>query len=222
LKEEVLTIDYDPSIGETRVRSKQWIGAREPEPRDQALEVDPSQALTWEPSHYAIGHTLYFGTSLDDVTDGAKPYIRLDRDEVFSPILGFDQRYFWRVDGLDPDSPEEPMKGPVWQFKTTSGRASEPRPANEARGIAPGGELAWVGGLAATGHLVFFGDDRKKVEEAASSGDACSLGLIRDTKISLPPVVHGQTYYWRIDAVHEVHPDSPWKGSVWSFTVTGP
>jgi hypothetical protein len=27
------------------------------------------------------------------------------------------------------------------------------------------------------------------------------------------------TYYWRIDEVNNVHPDSPWVGSVWSFTT---
>ena len=27
----------------------------------------------------------------------------------------------------------------------------------------------------------------------------------------------GTTYYWRIDEVNDLHPDSPWKGDVWSF-----
>jgi hypothetical protein len=29
----------------------------------------------------------------------------------------------------------------------------------------------------------------------------------------------GQTYYWRVDEVNDAHPDSPWKGIVWSFTA---
>ena len=28
-----------------------------------------------------------------------------------------------------------------------------------------------------------------------------------------------KTYYWRIDEVNDLRPDSPWKGEVWSFTV---
>jgi hypothetical protein len=28
-----------------------------------------------------------------------------------------------------------------------------------------------------------------------------------------------KTYYWRIDEVNDLNPDSPWKGSVWSFTT---
>jgi hypothetical protein len=30
----------------------------------------------------------------------------------------------------------------------------------------------------------------------------------------------GGTYYWRVDEVNSVHPDSPWKGRVWSFSIT--
>ena len=29
------------------------------------------------------------------------------------------------------------------------------------------------------------------------------------------------TYYWRIDEVNSVNPDSPWVGKVWSFTTAG-
>jgi hypothetical protein len=29
----------------------------------------------------------------------------------------------------------------------------------------------------------------------------------------------GTTYYWRIDEVNEADPNSPWKGSVWSFSI---
>jgi hypothetical protein len=32
-------------------------------------------------------------------------------------------------------------------------------------------------------------------------------------------LVPGTTYYWRIDEVNEANPDSPWKGSVWSFSI---
>jgi len=29
----------------------------------------------------------------------------------------------------------------------------------------------------------------------------------------------GKTYYWRVDEVSATHPDSPWRGTVWSFTI---
>ncbi|MEE9366681.1 MAG: LamG domain-containing protein, partial [Dehalococcoidales bacterium] len=30
----------------------------------------------------------------------------------------------------------------------------------------------------------------------------------------------GQTYYWAIDEVNTLHPESPWEGRVWSFTMS--
>jgi len=41
-----------------------------------------------------------------------------------------------------------------------------------------------------------------------SLGTPIPSGLVADT-----------TYYWRVDEVNEAHPDSPWKGEVWEFTV---
>ncbi|MBL7188606.1 MAG: hypothetical protein ISS70_19960 [Phycisphaerae bacterium] len=32
-------------------------------------------------------------------------------------------------------------------------------------------------------------------------------------------LVPGTTYYWRIDAVNNAEPNSPWKGDVWSFSI---
>jgi len=33
------------------------------------------------------------------------------------------------------------------------------------------------------------------------------------------PLALGQTYYWRVDEVNDLRPDSPWIGDVWWFTV---
>ncbi|KPK34169.1 MAG: hypothetical protein AMJ65_18715, partial [Phycisphaerae bacterium SG8_4] len=32
-------------------------------------------------------------------------------------------------------------------------------------------------------------------------------------------LVPGTTYYWRVDGINEADPNSPWKGTVWSFSV---
>jgi hypothetical protein len=34
-------------------------------------------------------------------------------------------------------------------------------------------------------------------------------------------LTRGSTYYWRINEVNDAHPDSPWIGDVWRFTVRG-
>jgi hypothetical protein len=30
----------------------------------------------------------------------------------------------------------------------------------------------------------------------------------------------GRSYYWRVDEVNDLHPNSPWKGNIWSFTTS--
>ncbi len=32
-------------------------------------------------------------------------------------------------------------------------------------------------------------------------------------------LVRGTTYYWRVEEVNDAEPNSPWKGSVWRFTI---
>jgi len=34
------------------------------------------------------------------------------------------------------------------------------------------------------------------------------------------PLDLGKTYYWRVDEVNNVNPDSVWAGNIWSFTTT--
>ncbi|MFC1794271.1 hypothetical protein ACFL3Q_11860, partial [Planctomycetota bacterium] len=67
---------------------------------------------------------------------------------------------------------------------------------------------------------VYFGTDAKAVKNATTASPeykgARALGsesydpgkLTRDTK-----------YFWRIDQVNNVNPDSPWRGKLWSFTT---
>ena len=81
--------------------------------------------------------------------------------------------------------------------------------------------LTWTPGVNATEHDVYFGTDAGAVQNATP---AVALGVYqgRQADASFTPseaLVWGQTYYWRIDEVHEGLAGSPWKGAVWSFTV---
>ena len=53
----------------------------------------------------------------------------------------------------------------------------------------------------AASHQVYFGTDEQAVR--------CDPGMLS----------WETTYYWRVDEVSSVHPNSPWPGSVWSFTT---
>jgi hypothetical protein len=84
--------------------------------------------------------------------------------------------------------------------------------------------LGWSPGDAAVSHDVYFGDNLDDV--SGGTGDTFQ-GSQADTTFIVGTIGHaypdglvpGTTYYWRIDEVNDLHPDSPWKGDVWRFTV---
>jgi len=84
--------------------------------------------------------------------------------------------------------------------------------------------LSWLPGGYAVSHRVYFGDNFDDVNDGTG-------GTFRDNRTSTSYVVGlpgfaypyglvpGTTYYWRIDEVNNIHPESPCKGDVWYFTV---
>ena len=81
--------------------------------------------------------------------------------------------------------------------------------------------LEWIPGDFAASHLVYFGEsfdavDAGQVEPVATTTASLRVGMTAPYAAGLSP---GQTYYWRIDEVNDLHPESPWKGNVWSFRV---
>jgi hypothetical protein len=79
--------------------------------------------------------------------------------------------------------------------------------------------LEWTAGGQAAQHDVYFGADADAVTAADTS--TADIYQLRQAETSFAPakLAWDTTYYWRIDEVNDLNPDSPWKGSVWSFTT---
>jgi len=84
--------------------------------------------------------------------------------------------------------------------------------------------LVWTPGDYTASHDVYLGENFDDVDAGAADtfrGNQVSASFT----IGLPGVpypdglVPGTTYYWRIDEVNDLHPNSPWKGPVWSFAI---
>ena len=84
--------------------------------------------------------------------------------------------------------------------------------------------LSWSSGGYAVSHRVYFGDNFDDVNDGTGGtfrGNRTSTSYV----VGLPGfaypdgLVPGTTYYWRIDEVTNMHPESPWKGDVWSFWI---
>jgi hypothetical protein len=98
-------------------------------------------------------------------------------------------------------------------------RAGSPRPANGSVDVSQTLELTWVAGAFAAGQDVYLGTDATAVADADTSTAGIYQGRQTQSSFSPGKLDWNTTYYWRVDEVNDVHPDSPWKGPVWSFTT---
>ena len=128
------------------------------------------------------------------------------------------------------DNPANPSKGnrtaeadsggtdiaTLLHIEYTLGNAGSPSPADGAIDVSRDVVLGWTPGVSVAtinGHKVYFSESFDDV----SNG----IGAITQSDSSYDPqrLDFGTTYYWRVDEVNGVNPNSPWIGNVWSFTT---
>ncbi|UCC98473.1 MAG: alkaline phosphatase [Phycisphaerales bacterium] len=74
--------------------------------------------------------------------------------------------------------------------------------------------LGWKPGIYAASHQVYFGESFDDVYNATGAPLQAETTYVPAGVFDV-----NTTYYWRVDEVNDLHPDSPWVGSVWSFTT---
>ncbi len=189
--------------------------AYSPEPVDSAQFVDLNVVLNWTAGFGAKLHTVYIGEDFDTVNKaaGGTPIGLVS----YAPgPLKLAKTYYWRVDESDGT---DTYKGDVWSF-TTEGAVSGPNPSNGDVGINPTQILTWDAGAVAASHEVYFGADADAVANATTaSPEYKGPKTLGEESYDPGMLLLETTYYWRIDEVNGVNPDSPWAGNVWSFTT---
>jgi hypothetical protein len=99
-------------------------------------------------------------------------------------------------------------------------KASGPNPGNGATGTSLTPVLTWNPGDFAASHEVYFGMDAEAVRNATkASPEFKATKALGDENYNPGKLAWATTYYWRVDEVNNVHPDSPWVGNLWSFTT---
>ncbi|MHC4204626.1 MAG: LamG-like jellyroll fold domain-containing protein [Planctomycetota bacterium] len=99
-----------------------------------------------------------------------------------------------------------------------------PSPADNAQLSDTWTTLEWSPGAFAVSHNIYFGDNFDDVNEGMND---TLIGSTTDPSIILgfpgfaysEGLIPNTTYYWRVDEVNDVDPNSPWKGKVWSFWI---
>jgi hypothetical protein len=184
-----------------------------PVPADGAEFVDTGVRLRWTAGLDAKLHTVYFGEDFETVANAVGG--SLQGDATYNPgPLKLAKTYYWRVDEFDSVNT---YKGDVWSF-TTEGAVSGPNPANGAVDVKPTVVLSWIAGGVAASHDVYFGMDADAVADATKgSSEYKGPKALGEERYDPGKLILNTTYYWRIDEVNGVNPDSPWIGNVWNF-----
>ena len=187
-----------------------------PNPTDSAELVDLNARLRWTAGYGAILSTVYFGDDFDTVNNASGG--QMQGTTTYNPgPLKLAKTYYWRVDAFDGT---QTHKGEIWSF-TTRGAASYPDPTNGALGVNPLPVLSWDAGAVAASHEVYFGGDADAVANATkASPEYKGPKALGEETYEPGRLLLGTTYYWRIDEVNGINPDSPWTGKVWSFTTS--
>jgi hypothetical protein len=81
--------------------------------------------------------------------------------------------------------------------------------------------LDWVSGEPGLQHDVYFGENADEVTDATPQTPGIYRGRQSSemTSYEAGDLKLNTTYYWRIDGVDKATAQSPWKGTVWSFTT---
>ncbi len=123
-------------------------------------------------------------------------------------------RLFWKSPSIDKQIiPAGILQLPV--------HATTPYPAAGAIHTPQTAILTWTAAEVAARQDVYFGEDADAVAEA----DVTSADIYRgrqgaaSSEFDPGELEWGKTYYWRVDEVNGAEADSPWAGSVWSFTT---
>ena len=186
--------------------------AYNPDPSDGAEFVDPNAVFTWTPGFGGKLHTVYVGTSFDDV-DNAAGGVPLGSASYDPGTLESEKVYYWRVDEFDPPFTH---KGDVWSF-TTPGAVGNPQPANGAADVQMITTLSWAPADNAASHELYFGTDADAVKNATTaSPEYVGPKALGAESYDPGGLAWDSSYAWRVD---EVYPTETIKGLVWSFST---
>ena len=186
-----------------------------PSPVEGEESVDPNIVLSWEPGFGAILHYTFFGDDYDTVNNAVTGIPQ--GVTTYSPgPLEPAKTYYWRIDEFHGF---ETLKGEVWSF-STPGAVGSPNPYRGAVNVKNTLILRWVAADIAASHQVYFGTDQDAVRNATTASPEYKGSKNLDDESYDPGLLELDTaYYWRIDEVNDLNPNSPWNGNAWTFTT---
>ena len=184
----------------------------------------------------AFTETYTFYTSSDDgarlwidgqklidawVDQGTTEYrgtIDLVAGEKYSLVMEYYENGGGAVAELRWSSPSTPKDFVPQAALSRLVHANSPKPIDGTDGVHLMSDLRWSPGDFASSHEVYLGTDEAAVAGATKASPEYKTGkALGEESFDPGQLEFDTTYYWRIDEVDNINPDSPWEGKVWSF-----
>jgi hypothetical protein len=205
----------DPKVGNDSF-SARWTGE---------VEAAFTETYTFYPSaddgvRLWVNGVQLVNAWIDQSTTEYRGTIDLVAGNTYSLIMEYYENGGGAVAQLRWSSPSTPKQIIPQAALSPPIRASAPSPASGATGTKMTPILKWNAGDYAASHEVYFGTDEDAVMNAdKSSPEYKGTKALGNESYDPGKLDWFTTYYWRVDEVNAVNPDSPWVGNVWSFTT---
>ncbi|MBL7186878.1 MAG: LamG domain-containing protein [Phycisphaerae bacterium] len=220
LIDDVRIYDNALSAGEIAEFAGGYPQSYNPTPGDGAIYASTWANLAWTGGTFAVSHDVYFGTTLNDVNDGAEGTFVGNTASTFQ-IVGFPgfpvaeglapgTTYYWRVDEVNGADPNSPWRGDVWSFMVPPRTAYNADPLDGIKFITPDVTFSWTSGFGAKLHNVYLGESFDDVNSATGAL------LLTDPFFTPGTLEFDKTYYWRVD---EFDGFATHRGDVWTLTT---
>jgi len=164
---------------------------------------------------YRAGWTRNDGDRTDSVTwDYSQQLSRID----FSKVTYLELMVVVNANSAD-------YAGWVWFYLDNmklsgGGIVLNPQPAGGAKDVDVNAHSRWSAGAHAAEHHLYLGTSQAAVNNAKGASDpSVTFAELDGTSFDPNYLEFNKQYFWRVDAVNDVSPDSPWKGLVWDFTT---
>jgi len=161
---------------------------------------------------------------IDDWNDHGDIENRGEIDLVAGNTYSLELEYYENVGGATAQlrwaSPSTPKALIPQSALSLPVKANSPNPPNGAVDVKQKPVLKWGPGDDAASHEVYFGTDEETILNANTASPEYKGSKELGAESYDPGLLEwNTTYYWRIDQVNDVNPDSPWVGNIWSFTT---
>jgi len=205
----------DPLIGDDQF-SARWTGDVEA----GFTETYTFYTRTDDGARLWVGGQQLVDQWVDQGTTEHRGTIDLVAGNVYNIVMEYYENGGGAVAELLWSSPSTPKQVVPQAALSPPVKAGSPSPNNGSTGASLTPILKWVPGDYAASHEVYFGIDADAVANATTaSPEFKATKVLGDESYNPGKLAWNTTYYWRVDEVNNLHPESPWIGNLWSFTT---